>query len=317
MRCQTCGEELREGARFCPTCGTPTGGAAPVTPPTIQIRRPSASPPGAPSDSASPDVSAEEEPTARVEPPRLTRDPGAGYDPVGPPRTAPGVRSARPAPSSSGTVRPGGRAAFAAPTSADFNTLVQRLGRLARLDTSVFGEVYADRSATIPAAVFGAVVLLISGIGGMLLIANSIGFDIYGSEFADGHGAGEFFLLSVILGTAIGLAMTAAWGWITAFLLKQLAKLDVDWLGIFRLLCLALTPLVLALLLVFDDAFQSLGYIAIAGVATLALIGVLESLEVRPSHAWLATLAGLIVFIIVLDVLGDSTRDLAPGFFAL
>jgi len=186
-----------------------------------------------------------------------------------------------------------------------------------RLDTSVFGELYADRSATVPAAIFGALVLLVSGIGGMLLIANSIGFDIYGSEFADGHGTGEFFLLSVVLGTVIGLAMTAAWAWITAFLLKQLAKVDADWLGTFRVLCFALTPLVLALLLVFDDAFQSLGYIAIAGVATLALVAVLESLDVRPSHAWLATLAGLIVFIIVLDLLGDSTRDLAPGFFAV
>ena len=316
MRCQTCGEELREGARFCPTCGTPTGAAAPVTSPTIQIRRPSASSPGAPSESASQDAGAEEEPTARIEPPRVSRDPGAGYDPVGPPRPAPGVRSTRTVSPSRGAPRAGGLG-LAPPSSADFSTLFQRIGRLVRMDTSVFGEVYADRSATVPAAIFGAVVLLISGIGGMLLVANSIGFDIYGSEFADGHGTGEFFLLSVILGTAIGLAMTAAWAWITAFLLKQLAKVDIDWVGIFRLLCIALAPLVLALLLVFDDAFQSLGYIAIAGVATLALVAVLESVDVRPSHAWLATLAGLVVFIVVLDLLGDSTRDLAPGFFAV
>jgi hypothetical protein len=315
MQCQTCGEELREGARFCPTCGTPTAtGGASVTPPTIQIRRPSTSAPVAPPDLAPPELTAEEQTTARVEPPRLSRDPGAGYDPVGPPRVAPGVRPARPPASSGGSA---GGSAFVAPTSADFNTLLRRIGRLLRLDTSVFGEVYADRSATIPAAIFGAVVLLISGIGGMLLIANSIGFDIYGSEFGDGHGAGEFFLLSVFLGTVIALAMTAAWAWITAFLLDQLAKADVDWLGIFRLLCFALTPLVLAVLLVFDDGYQSLGYIAIAGVATLALIGVLESVDARPGHAWLATLVGLIVFVIVLDLLGDSTRDLAPGFFAL
>lgn len=315
MQCQTCGEELRDGARFCPTCGTPTAaGGASATPPTIQIRRPGAAS-GVSAGAVPPDATAEEQATARVEPPRLSHDPGAGYDPVGPPRTAPGVRPRPAAPRSTPTAA--GGSAFAAPTSADFSTLFRRLTRFLRLDTSVFGELYADRSATIPAAIFGAVVLLISGIGGMLLIANSIGFDIYGSEFADGHGTGEFFLLSVLLGTVFALAMTAAWAWITAFLLGQLGKIQVDWLGVFRLLCFALAPLVLALLLVFDDGFQSFGYIAIAGVATLALIGVLESVDARPGHAWLATLAGLIVFIIVLDLLGDSTRDLAPGFFAL
>ena len=38
--CTNCGTTLKEGARFCPSCGTPIGGAVPVavvTPPAVQI----------------------------------------------------------------------------------------------------------------------------------------------------------------------------------------------------------------------------------------------------------------------------------------
>jgi hypothetical protein len=314
MQCQTCGEELREGARFCPTCGTPTAaGGASVTPPTIQIRRPSASAPGAPTDSAPPELNAEEQSTARGEPPRLPRDPGAGYDPVGPPRVAPGVRRTRVTPAPAGASA--GGTPLVTPTSADFNTLFQRIGRLVRLDTSVFGEVYADRSATIPVAVYAAVVFLISGLGGLIYIASRFEFDVY-DELLDRHSAAEFFLLSVILGTVFALVMWAAWSFITTFLLNQLGRANADLLGVARVIGLALGPLVLAILLFFDDGFLSISWIALGAVVTLAVIGILEAIDVRPGHAWLATLAGFAVFVIVLEFLGYSGRDLAPGFFA-
>jgi len=111
--------------------------------------------------------------------------------------------------------------------------------------------------------------------------------------------------------------MTVAWAWITAFLLNQLAKVSVDFLGVARVFCFAVAPLVLALLLFFDDGVLAFSWIAFGAVASLAVIGLLESVEVRPGHAWLATLAGFVVFIVVLDFLGHDTRDLAPGFFSV
>ena len=218
-------------------------------------------------------------------------------------------------------------------SGADFTVLFQRLRRLARLDTSVFADIYADARATVPVVVFAAVALLLSGLGGMIYIATlSIGdqvpsfarelgvrqpsgFDLYKS--ATGHGAGEFFLLSVVLGTVFGLAMLAAWAGVSTLILKQVARVSVDWLGMARVLCVTTVPLVLALLLFAHDTLYGLGLIAFGGMATLALIGLLESVDVRPGHGWLATIAGFAVFIIVLVFLGYGSRDLAPGFFAI
>lgn len=333
MRCQTCGEELREGARFCPTCGSPTQPGAASTPTTVQIRRPSseqAPPPteqepaaSPPPDQSSPEVVAEPgAETVVVQPaasppradrePAAVRDPGVGYDPVGPPRVAPppGTRASTNTPP-----RPAGAPArgFTPPTGADFSTLMQRLLRLLRLDTKVFADLYADASATVPALVFAAAVLIVSGLGGMLYIAGVVGFDEY--DAFGGTGTGEFFIRSVVLGTVFALLMLAAWSAITMLVLRQIAGVDANFYGLLRVLCVALAPLVLSLLLFFDDGFDALGWIALGGVASLALLGVLEAVEVRPGPAWLATMAGFAVFVIVLTFLGHSNRDYAPGFF--
>jgi hypothetical protein len=342
MRCQTCGEELREGARFCPTCGTPTQPSATATPPTVQIRRSASEPVSEPVPEPAPPPAEPEQPlgertvaaepqttpdpgaeTIVVAPSRsdtraarepgaegertIPRDPGAGYDPVA--RMAPG-RGASTAPPATPSAAARG---FTTPSAADFNLLVRRLLRLLRLDTSVFADLYADASATVPVAIFAAAVLVLSGIGGMLYISSGPGFDAY--DALGGIGAGEFFVRSVILGTVFALVMLAAWSGITKLLLRQVGGVDADVYGIARVLGVALVPLVLSLLLVFDDGFDALGWIALGGVASLALLGVLEAVNVRPGPAWLATIAGFAVFVIVLAFLGHGGRDYAPGFF--
>jgi hypothetical protein len=180
------------------------------------------------------------------------------------------------------------------------------------LDTGVLADIYADARATVPVAVFAAVVLLLSGLGGYFYIQSAFDFDAY-ERFASSPA--EFFFRSIVLGTLFGLAMVVAWGGVTMLVLKQIARVQADVLGLARVFAVALVPLVLALLLFVAEFYLALGFIALAAVATLALIGVLESLDVRPGHAWLATMAGLAVFVIVLVFLGHGARDLAPGFF--
>jgi hypothetical protein len=174
--------------------------------------------------------------------------------------------------------------------------------------------VYADRSLTVPIAILAAVAVLLCGLGGYLLIDSEIGFDLYDS--IGGSSAGGFFLKSVILGTVLALAMAVAWSAITMLLLRQLGGVEADLLGLVRVIGLALIPMALGILLIWADARFALSLIALGAVASLAVIGVLEAVEARPGPAWLATLAGFAVFVIVLAFLGHGTRDLAPGFFA-
>src|SRR5262249_41344682 len=153
--------------------------------------------------------------------------------------------------------------------------------RLFKMDTSVFEEVYRDTAASIPVAVYVAVVLLISGLGGYFYINDKLGFDVYKHV---GHSAGSFFLLSIILGTVFGLLMWAAWAWITSFLLKQLAHVQTDLLGVARVLGLAFVPLALALFMFVGDAeiWTWLSWIAFGAMSALAIVGILEAIDTRP-----------------------------------
>lgn len=373
MRCATCSEELREGAKFCPTCGTPTAaGAAPVAqtmhiarnpgPPASTAARPEAMPqPPMPTSAASPaaaqlpsDLPMQDMPTAQSSyppqaqayggPGRLSQAQGGqaqgGFAPQGtmaaggaqaynqpvPGYTPPAQSMAQPSqtynPAAQQPPRPSGGAPgglgnsiqVGAASSQDFARVGNRLLRLLKLDTSVFGEVYRDSAATIPAAALAAVILLISGIGGSLYISELVGFSVY--EFS-GSSFGGFFVKSVILGSVFALGMLVAWGFITQLLLKQVAGVQADALGLVRVFALALTPLALAILLIITDIASGLGWIVMGMVGALSVVAVLESEEVKPGHALIATLAGFAVFVIVLTFLGRGFRDLAPGFFAI
>lgn len=372
MRCATCGEDLREGAKFCPTCGTPTAsGAAPVAQ-TVRIARnppPDVTAPAAPAPPTPPSSHAQAASTMATPPPVPTaphgaaeaayeRAPGVGAaPPSAPPRGASGDEPTQgdlPTPRFQASTPP--RPPFVPPTAAglggaadgprpgsgvavgalgkpggqDFGRLGNRLVRLLKLDTSAFGEVYRDKNATIPVAVFVAAVMVLSALGGYLFIDGTIGFDLYsGQGFRDlglpgtqlsrsfGPSAGEFILRSMIIGTLLAGAMLVAWAFITQLLLKQLGKVQADPIGLVRVLGLSLAPFVFGLLLFITDTARGLGWLVMGAVAALATVAVLESEEVRPGPALIATLAGFFAFVIVLTFLGQSTRDWAPGFFAV
>lgn len=319
MRCTVCGEELREGAKFCPVCGStvvdPAGGAG-VSAPRAPRDADPAWQPRSSAPVADDDPAVEVGAAARAErasdsaaervPPRAraSRDPAAGYDPVAPARPAPGTAR-----------RPGPPSPFSI-TSGDFQTLSDRIARLARLDTGVFADVYKDQRATIPLAIFAAVALIVSGIGGLLYIEFNNGFDVY--ERVAGIGIGEFIVRSLLAGTIVALIFTAAWAGVTMLMLNNLlGRAGVDFLGILRVLLLALAPLVLSILMLIEDLVVAVGIISVGGTLALAVIGILEAVDVKPGHAWLATLAGFAVFAILLTLFGNDFRDFAPGIFMI
>lgn len=307
MRCATCGEELREGAKFCPTCGTPaaeSAASAGVTPATMRVERPVE--PAAARGPAG--AAAGPSPAGRPAEGVPRRDPGAGYDPTG--ASPYGARRA------AGEQQPSGQVTAPPMTVSgeEFALLLRRLLRLARLDTGVFADIYRDAGATVPIAVYAAAVLVISGLGGFLLVDSLYGsFDVY--DRIGGSSAGGFFLRSVVLGTIFALVLLGVWSGATMLVLRQLARVETDALGLARVFGVAITPLALALLLFIDDIFFGLSWIAMGGITALALIGLMESVDVRPGPAWVATLAGFVLFVAGLAVLGHGFRDLAPGFF--
>ena len=80
----------------------------------------------------------------------------------------------------------------------DVNSLMQRLKRLATLDTTVFDEVKGDTNSTIPAIVVVAVATVLSGLGGWLWWV-----------FADLPESGDVLLKSLIFGSILSIVL---WG---------------------------------------------------------------------------------------------------------
>jgi hypothetical protein len=274
MECPSCGAPLREGAVFCSSCGER------VTAQTVQTRIPPAQ------DEAGWDTQG---------PPSGARF-GAGSGPAGGPRTTTiggGRLGARPAGVSRGT-----------------DQIVDRLRRLARLDTSVFREARDDPAALVPSLVIAAISILLMALGGWLWLQVNYG----GNPLLD---TGRFFARSVIIGTILGVALWVVWIAVAAVVLAQAFHRPVQVLPQIGALGMAAIPMALGLLMFIDPLREAFGVLSLGGAVMLTQVGLQETAEAPAGEVFVANLAGFAVFALALGLLGHGSAELAPGIFAM
>jgi len=190
----------------------------------------------------------------------------------------------------------------------DVNALVQRLRRLATLDTSVFDEVRDDAAATIPAAVVVVVSTFLMGIGGWLWW-----------QMQDGSiKGGTFFMKSTIFGSILAIVLWGVWVGVTYVMLSQVfrARADVQQLG--RVMGFASAPLAIGVLLIIPKLYFGIGLTAIALLFGLTTIAVQSATDAPAGRSLAANAAGFAVWAIVLAlfVSGSYPWDsYAPGIF--
>ena len=114
----------------------------------------------------------------------------------------------------------------------DLNSLVERLKRLAMLDTSVFDEVRTDQAATIPAVVVAVASFFLFALGGW-----------FWWLFTDFGGSGKLFWQSVDLGSIFAIILWGVWVAITYVLLTQVFHARVDVNELVRVMAFATVPL--------------------------------------------------------------------------
>jgi hypothetical protein len=192
----------------------------------------------------------------------------------------------------------------------DVNSLIQRLRRLAMLDTSVFDEVRTDANATLPAIVVAVVSTLIFAIGGWLwwILA-----DIPDSPFYPG--TGEIFIKSVIIGSIISVILWAVWVGITYVMLTQVFRARADASELLRVMGFATAPLAIGLLMFIPALDFGIGLAAIGLFFGLTFIAVQSATDAAAGRALIATGAGFLVWCIVLALFVGQENILAPGFF--
>ena len=192
-------------------------------------------------------------------------------------------------------------------TQADMQGMMNRLMRLARLDTTVFDEVRLDPGATVPAVVVAVVATLLAGVGGWLWWTMTQGY-------GDG---GKVFVQSLILGSIFSIALWVAWLLIVYVLLTQVFKAQADMMQLVRTMGLAAAPLALSVLMFIPGLDFGIGLASLALFFGLTTIAVQATTTASPGAVLVANVAGFAVWAIVLGLLITGSAFFAPGFFLM
>jgi hypothetical protein len=187
----------------------------------------------------------------------------------------------------------------------DVNSIIQRLRRLATLDTSVFDEVRDDASATIPAALVVVVATFLTGIGGWLWYQ----MQDYNPE------TGKFLMKSAVIGSVLAIVLWAVWVGITYVMLSQIFRARADVNQLIRVMGFAAAPLALGLLMFIPGLDYGIGLTSLAVTFGLTQIAVQCATDASPGRALAANAAGFAVWAIVLELFVTSSSPYAPGIF--
>ncbi len=186
----------------------------------------------------------------------------------------------------------------------EFEVVVGRLLRLARLDTSVFDEVRMDPTATASSFLVVAAAAFAAGLGGWLWWVQEAEFD-----------EGRVFVQSVILGSLFAIGLWIVWLFVVYVLLTQVFRERADLQQLIRTMGMAAAPLALSFLLLVPGINYGLALTSIALFFGLSTIAIQSVTTAEPAKVLLANAAGFAVWAVVLTLLVDNRTYLAPGIF--
>jgi hypothetical protein len=193
----------------------------------------------------------------------------------------------------------------------DINLVLNRLMRLAQLDTSPFDEVRDDPRENITAVAIVAVSALLAGIGTMLwliLIKGDFVGDAADLDFV------SVFLKVILLGTIFTVVMWAVWVGVTGVVLQSVFKEPVDMLSLARTMGYASFPFAASFLVLLPFLSMGVGLAALVAWFVLTIFAVQAASGADSGKVIKATLAGFFVFAVILGIFGRGT-GIATGVF--
>ncbi len=186
----------------------------------------------------------------------------------------------------------------------DVNVLMQRLKRLAMLDTTVFDEVRSDPNSTIPAIVVAVVATLLSGLGGWLWWV-----------IADIPDSGKVFVQSALIGTILSIVLWAVFVAITYVMLTQVFRARADVNELIRVMGFATAPLALTLLMFIPGLDYGIALTSIALFFGTTVIATQTATDAPAGRVLVSCAAGFAVWAIILGLLTTANHGYAPGIF--
>ncbi|MCA9830906.1 MAG: YIP1 family protein [Dehalococcoidia bacterium] len=193
----------------------------------------------------------------------------------------------------------------------DPNLILNRLVRLAQLDTSPFDEVRDDQRELMPAIAIVAISALLAGIGSWLWLA-------FKGPLPSGTGISVDFtnvLINVLLlGTLMTVALWAVWVGVTAVVLQSVFKEPVDMMSLFRTMGYASFPFALSFLALLPFLHTGVALLSLVGWFVLSIFAVQAASGADSGKVIKATLAGFFVFAVLLGMFARGA-GIGTGIF--
>ena len=183
------------------------------------------------------------------------------------------------------------------------------LGRLARLDLTVFEEVRSDPSATPGAIVVVFLASVLAGIGSWLWAVQT-----------EGVSAGEVLVKSLIIGSILQTLVWFIWVYLVFQVLARAYGARTDFYELIRSMGFAFAPVAMSVLIAITAFAVPFGVAALAGATLFSHFAIQSSSSAEPRQILIANFVGFLSFAVVMGVLANiaevnTVGGLAPGLF--
>ena len=190
----------------------------------------------------------------------------------------------------------------------DPNLILNKILRLARLDTTVFDEVRDDANELIPAMIVAGVSALLAGLGATLFY-----------EFNFDYGPEKPWLNTFILGGVFMAALYLVWVLIAYVIIVQVYKASADLQSLLRTMGYAAVPLALSVLMFIPVLYPVFAIVPLALLFVMSIDAVQAVTNADSTQVVIANTAGFSVMVLVLSIVAFSsdTTVMGAGLFSI
>ncbi len=183
----------------------------------------------------------------------------------------------------------------------DPNVVINRLVRLAKLDTTVFDEVRDDANELIPAIVIAVVSALLAGLGAFMF------WKAVAAGTPDSAFVNQVILGAIFMAVMYGVAVLVVY-----VVMAQLFKVQVDLQALVRTMGYAAFPLAFSLLMFIPIVWPVFAIVPLALLLVTMIYAVQSATGAESNQVVIASLIGFAVFVLVLGLI-SSTSDAAKA----
>ena len=192
----------------------------------------------------------------------------------------------------------------------DPNIILNRVMRLARLDTTVFDEVRDDERETLPAIIVAVVAAFLAGLGSFLWM------EIVPSFSPDNAFLNQFILGSIFLAAMYGVSALVAY-----VVLAQMYKVQADLKAIIRTMGYAAIPLAASVLMFIPVIFPVFAIVPLAALFVMMIYALQSATGAESNQVVISALIGFSVMVLVCGLIAVSSdtakAPLGAGLFGI